>query len=174
MIPGQLELWHGPRHGEIHRPDASASGARASPRRPARPRRRLTRLEPAGVDVVQQLAEAIVQRLSHSPEPNVKTHGLTAAELAAALGVSRDWVYGHKAELGGYPLGEQGPGKRPRWGFDLETARAAMRARAERARVAMTAIEPGLRSRRRAVRQTSHSPDQTSGLLDFDPIDHEL
>jgi hypothetical protein len=45
-----------------------------------------------------------------------------AAELADILGVSRAWVYEHRAELG---VTRIGTGPRPRLRFDVETARAA-------------------------------------------------
>ena len=44
-----------------------------------------------------------------------------AATVARALGVSRQWVYEHRAELGAQRLGA---GERPRLRFDLERARA--------------------------------------------------
>ncbi|MEK6271387.1 MAG: helix-turn-helix domain-containing protein [Actinomycetota bacterium] len=46
---------------------------------------------------------------------------LTAAEVAELLGRSRDFVYGHAAELGGAKLGD---GPRPRWAFPRECVRA--------------------------------------------------
>jgi hypothetical protein len=45
-----------------------------------------------------------------------------AAQVAVALGVSRQWVYEHAENLGGERLGD---GVRPRWRFDLEVARRA-------------------------------------------------
>jgi hypothetical protein len=40
-----------------------------------------------------------------------------AAVVAKMLGVRREWVYEHKHELGGRPVGD---GPRPRWRFDLD------------------------------------------------------
>jgi hypothetical protein len=46
---------------------------------------------------------------------------LDAAEVARWAGRSREWVYRHKAELGGVKLGN---GPRPRWGFPPAAVRA--------------------------------------------------
>jgi hypothetical protein len=46
-----------------------------------------------------------------------------AATLAAELGLTRQTVYQHAAELGGVRVGS---GERARWRFDLEAAKAAM------------------------------------------------
>lgn len=69
---------------------------------------------------------------------------LSAAELAEALGRSRDWVYEHRQLLGGKPVGD---GPRPRWWFDLEAARTRLaEAESERA-----APRPAQTARRRRV-----------------------
>jgi hypothetical protein len=48
---------------------------------------------------------------------------VTAATVANALGVSRDYVYAHAAELGGKRIGD---GPRGRLRFDLDQALAAL------------------------------------------------
>jgi hypothetical protein len=68
------------------------------------------------------LADAIAERvvcLLDSTPP----HGLVdAATVAAALGVSRDYIYAHAAELGGQRIGN---GPRGRLRFDLDQALSA-------------------------------------------------
>jgi hypothetical protein len=49
---------------------------------------------------------------------------LSAEEVAARLGVSRDFIYAHKDELGGYSLSG---GSRPRLRFDPKTVDAFIR-----------------------------------------------
>jgi len=51
---------------------------------------------------------------------------LSAAQLAPAIGFSRDWVYDHAAELGAIPMGD---GPRPRLRFDLARTRELLVAR---------------------------------------------
>lgn len=76
---------------------------------------------------IETLARRIVQLLDQptSPAP-AKLPGpvrlLTAAQLAAALGVRRDWVYRNAAQLGVVRLG--GPAGRLR--FDLQHARTML------------------------------------------------
>jgi hypothetical protein len=67
------------------------------------------------------VAERVV-RLLGSRQP---TEGLVDASVVAArLGVSRDWVYAHAAELGGRRIGE---GSRGRLRFDLDQVLHAWR-----------------------------------------------
>jgi hypothetical protein len=61
---------------------------------------------------------AVPQDAARTREPLVD-----AATLAAELGVSRDWVYEHAAELGALRLGS---GPRARLRFDPVAARAAL------------------------------------------------
>ncbi len=49
---------------------------------------------------------------------------LSAEEVAVRLGVSRDFVYEHRDELGGYPISG---GSRPRLRFDPKTVDAFIR-----------------------------------------------
>jgi hypothetical protein len=50
---------------------------------------------------------------------------LTAAQVAARLGVSRDWVYAHADRLGAVRLGRSQAGAKPRLRFDLNRVIAA-------------------------------------------------
>ena len=66
--------------------------------------------------------EAIARRvveLLHDEPSRPSTRLVDATELAAVLGVSRDAIYAHAAELGAVRVGA---GKRPRLRFDVERA----------------------------------------------------
>jgi hypothetical protein len=79
----------------------------------------------AEVRELRALVAALVERLdggemdSSGSSPRL----VDASELAAALGVSRRYVYEHAGELGAVKLGT---GRQPRLRFDVEAARAAM------------------------------------------------
>ncbi len=75
-------------------------------------------LAPEAIDAI---AQRVVELLRDGPTPD-RTRLLTAHELADLLGVDRGWVYEHREQLGGIPLGE---GKRPRWRFNPDRALAA-------------------------------------------------
>jgi hypothetical protein len=64
------------------------------------------------------IAEHLADLLHHRPPVRL----VDAATLAAALGVSRDFVYAHANELGGERIGS---GPRGRLRFDLDKALAA-------------------------------------------------
>lgn len=67
------------------------------------------------------LADLVTERLRARAKP--AQAGLVDAQTVAdALGISRDTVYDHAAELGGRRIGD---GERPRWRFDLDAALAA-------------------------------------------------
>jgi hypothetical protein len=78
-----------------------------------------------------------VAELRERHHVHARTHGdpggsgekVDAQAVAEALGVSRQWVYGNAARLGGERLTPTGEGKRPRWRFDLDVARAALAGR---------------------------------------------
>ena len=71
-------------------------------------------------DQLDRLAEQIVERLTNvDGRPRRKGSLVDAREVAFALGVSRDYVYAHREELGGERIG-QGP--RGRLRFDLDRA----------------------------------------------------
>jgi hypothetical protein len=82
-------------------------------------------LTPGQLDAI---AERVVERLRPVP-----TRGalVDAATVARALGVSRDCVYAHAAELGGKRIGS---GPRGRLRFDLDYALAAWISRSESGR----------------------------------------
>ena len=95
-------------------------------------------------ETIEAIAEAVVRRLQG-------VEMVDAGELARRLGVSRDYVYEHKTMLGGQPIGD---GPRPRWRFDVETARAAL-AESQRPKK----VTP----RRRRRRAVASVPTQTGG-----------
>ena len=68
--------------------------------------------------------EAIARRVAEllGAPPSGAPRYVNAAELAEALGVDREWVYAHAAELGAIRLG--GPGGRLR--FDLQHVRRTL------------------------------------------------
>ncbi len=75
---------------------------------------------------MENVAERVVEllRVSDDLSPQRGAPRLVdARELAARLGVSRDYVYAHADELGAVRLGG---GSKPRLRFDLEAAREAM------------------------------------------------
>lgn len=81
--------------------------------------------------LAERLADKVAERLlSHllplldAAVPSTPADGLVDAQtLAGVLGVSRQFVYEHRAELGVIVLGD---GPRPRLRFDVETAKTAM------------------------------------------------
>ena len=71
------------------------------------------------------LAQTIAERTAALLQSNTPTGAkqlVSAAEVANELGVGRQWVYEHAAELGAVRLGD---GPRGRLRFDLEAVRAA-------------------------------------------------
>ncbi|HEY4096376.1 MAG TPA: hypothetical protein VGM33_12730 [Baekduia sp.] len=103
--------------------------------------------------VVEMLkAEGLV-----APVSRPRAELVDAATVATTLGVGRAWVYDHKTELGGRPLGN---GTRPRWRFDLAVAITAYGELAAAATTPPLATPP---SRRRRV------PQPASGLLPIKP-----
>jgi len=88
------------------------------------------------------------------PEP---AHLLTAAEVAKRFGVSREWVYEHKARLGAVALGD---GRRPRLRFDpVRVAEALDKGAATSAPAqADAATVDASRRRRRGPRATRSDP----------------
>ena len=83
------------------------------------------RLPDDQLDQLAALVAARLQGLTATASAPERQQGLvSAAELASALGVSRQTVYGAAAELGGVRVGT---GPRARWRFDLDDARERMR-----------------------------------------------
>lgn len=68
-------------------------------------------------DDIEQLAEAVANRVAQRLREQPPTRFVDAAALARMLGVKRSWVYQHARELGAVRLG--GPQGRLR--FDLVT-----------------------------------------------------
>jgi hypothetical protein len=69
------------------------------------------------------VAERVAVHLAADASPPAARPLVDAAALARALGVSRQYVYLHAAELGARRVGK---GSRPRLRFDVDAARDAM------------------------------------------------
>lgn len=78
---------------------------------------------------------------------------ITASQVAAGLGVTRDWVYEHAAELGAIRLGS---GRRPRLRFDP--------------RLVAQALEDGFGNRRDRRRSRRFRRATSTSDLDLLPI----
>lgn len=102
--------------------------------------------------VVEAIAQRVVVLLADAGQVAGPGRLVSAAEVAAALGLSRDYVYAHKSELGGVPLGD---GPRPRWLFDLDEVRARLDARCanERSLAPVSPVAPEVLPRRRRPRK---------------------
>lgn len=72
-------------------------------------------LDPRDIEMLAARIVALLRELQPESEPRF----VDAATVAQKLGVDRDWVYAHSAELGGVRLG----GEHGRLRFDLETIR---------------------------------------------------
>jgi hypothetical protein len=97
---------------------------------------RLTRLDERDV---QRIAERVVVLLNARESGQPAGGMVDAGTLARILGVDRQWVYAHRALLGGLRLG--GPNGRLR--FDPARARAALAERPEQARRQVRRGGPG-------------------------------
>ena len=87
------------------------------------------------------------QQANNATAPQARL--VSAAALAAELGVSRQWVYQHRDELGAAALGT---GPKPRLRFNVDTARRALDA----ADGATTTTQPkAATGRKRTRRQTT-------------------
>ena len=73
-------------------------------------------------DQLAALAERVAEMLSAKTAPAQAGGLVDAATIAAALGVSREWVYDHADQLAGVKVGT---GDRPRRRFSLADALAA-------------------------------------------------
>lgn len=67
---------------------------------------------------IEMIAARIVAMLREQ-QPESQPRFVDAATVAAVLGIDRDWVYAHSAELGGVRLG----GEHGRLRFDLDAIR---------------------------------------------------
>jgi hypothetical protein len=84
-------------------------------------------------ELIRGIARCIAELLESSLAARAGPAGgelVDAANLAQLLGVSRDFVYDHAAELGAIPLSDTG---RPRLRFNPDIARATLAARSKRA-----------------------------------------
>lgn len=68
-------------------------------------------------DLVEAIAQRVVELLRGGGQPASETRYVDAATLAAYLKVERDWVYTHAHQLGAIRLGD---GPRSRLRFDRE------------------------------------------------------
>ena len=113
-------------------PDGRARARSVTSRRTALESPRPGPLVTLSAGDVDAIAEATARKLAELVADRGKTFGLVGPrELAEGLGVSLDYVYAHATELGAMRLGS-GPKARIR--FDLDGARRALEARAERPR----------------------------------------
>jgi hypothetical protein len=81
-----------------------------------------SKVEGPGVTLDPQDIEMIAARivaLLREQQPESQPRFVDAATVAAVLGIDRDWVYAHSAELGGVRLG----GEHGRLRFDLDAIR---------------------------------------------------
>jgi hypothetical protein len=82
--------------------------------------------------VADRLADRIAERLEliaaafAAVTRSEQAELVDAAEIGRMLGKRREWVYRHREQLGGVPLGE---GPRPRWGFAPDLVRARLEQR---------------------------------------------
>jgi len=65
--------------------------------------RRLELLETSVKGIVAASHRGILQAISATTAPAEDAAVLDAGQVAALVGRSRDWVYRHKEELGGFP-----------------------------------------------------------------------
>jgi len=86
--------------------------------------RRLELLETSVKRIVAASHRSILQAIS-ATAPAEDAAVLDAGQVAALVGRSRDWVYRHKEELGGFPATTEG--LRPRVSFPRERINAYLR-----------------------------------------------
>ena len=79
---------------------------------------------------IEMIAARIVDLLREQ-QPDGEQRFVDAATVARKLGVDRDWVYAHSAELGGVRLG----GEHGRLRFDLEAIRRQLATPAPKVRL---------------------------------------
>jgi hypothetical protein len=72
--------------------------------------------------LVDAVAQRVLELLGERGVTESRSRLVSAAELAEVLGVSREYVYEHRDELGARPVGD---GPRPRLRFDVDEAVAA-------------------------------------------------
>ncbi len=79
-------------------------------------------LSPRDLALVDAVAQRVLELLAEQGTPPARSRLVSAGELAQLLGVSREYVYEHRDELGARAVGD---GPRPRLRFDVEEAVAA-------------------------------------------------
>lgn len=99
-------------------------------------------------DVLAELrllrAELHELRQSTATTTQPRARLVTATELAAELGVSRDWIYQHRDDLGAVRIGD---GPKARLRFDIDAARQAIGARSQASGQPQTHAAPRRRSK---------------------------
>jgi hypothetical protein len=105
-------------------------------------------LSPREQLLVDRIAERVATLLHAEP---ARVSLVDAATLAHALGVSRDCVYAHAAELGGQRIGD---GPRGRLRFDLDTALSAWTSRStsRESQPSQTPVDTGTSARHKRDR----------------------
>jgi hypothetical protein len=105
-------------------------------------------LTPRELLLADTIAERVTERLIAAPQ---RVRLVDAAALAQTLGISRDCVYSHAAELGGKRIGD---GPRGRLRFDLDRALSAWSAcsTSKESQAPQTPVAAGGSSRRRRQR----------------------
>jgi hypothetical protein len=108
-------------------------------------------------ELAETTAQLVIQKLDQRLAHAATTELVSAEVIARDLGVSRDWVYAHKAELGAVPLGSTGTGRKPRWRFDRVRAAAGVALQAPPV-PAVTAPRPPRRRVRRGAEDADLLP----------------
>lgn len=81
-------------------------------------------MSPADAEIVEAIAQRVVELLREAGGLDVEARYVDAATLAGQLGIDRDWVYRHAHQLGAIRLG-QGPRGRLRFDRELVADRLA-------------------------------------------------
>jgi hypothetical protein len=140
---------------------------RPQPHHPERPH---AILDAAFVEAVaRRVVELMRGEGVSSSSSSSSSRGLVdAATLAAELGVTRSWVYEHRAELGAIQLGA---GTKPRLRFDVQRAREALISGSQRpqADIANSAEAKRPPVRRRGRPRSVDSLPQPGGVLAVRP-----
>jgi hypothetical protein len=113
-----------------------------------------SQLSPHDLALIDAVAERVLELLEERNELRGGLRFVSADELAALLGRSREWVYDHADELGGRRIGT---GRRPRLWFDVDQAVSGRRTSEGSQRPDSPA--PAGRSRRRRQRTPGSQAD---------------
>ncbi len=139
---------------------------RPQPHYPERPH---AILDAAFVEAVARRVVELMRGEGVSSSSSSSSRGLVdAATLAAELGVTRSWVYEHRAELGAIQLGA---GAKPRLRFDVQSAREALIGGSQRPQADVANSTEAKRPpvRRRGRPRSADSLPQPGGVLAVRP-----